>query len=54
MKRKIGAYRKYFCIGWLCLLMFGCKPHGACKIEDLLYAAGEVGAKSLADGCQWE
>ena len=29
------------------------EPHGACKIEDLLYADRKVGAKSLADGYQW-
>ena len=53
MKCKIGAYRKYFCLGWLCLLILRREPHSACKIEDLLHADRKVGAKSLADGYQW-
>jgi Tol biopolymer transport system component len=33
MKRKIGAYRKYFCIGWLCLLMFGASQMAYAKLK---------------------
>ena len=40
---------------WLALSIdFWREPHGACKVEDLLHAARTLGAKSLADGYQWE
>ena len=53
MKCKITSYRKYFCLGWFCLLMLAVNSNGACKIEDLLHAERKVGAKSLADGYRW-
>ena len=33
MKCKIGAYRKYFCLGWLCLLMFGASHMAHAKLK---------------------
>ena len=33
MKSKITAYRKYFCISWLCLLIFGMSHIAHAKLK---------------------
>ena len=51
MKRKIGTYCKYFCVGWLCLLMFAVNQIAHAKLKIYYMPTGTLGAKSLADGC---
>ncbi|MYE87535.1 hypothetical protein F4X33_00870, partial [Candidatus Poribacteria bacterium] len=42
MRCKIGTYRKFFCIGWLCLLIFGVSQMGYAALKIYYIRAGDA------------
>ena len=42
MRCKIGTYRKYLCIGWLCLLIFGVSQMGYAELKIYYVQVGDV------------
>ena len=55
MRCKIEVYRKYLCIGLLCLLIFGGTQVGRAELKIYYTQFGDffLGGHTLADGYQW-